>query len=82
MANGQSGMNNLDVALSGATCLSSMVDQYGRFNYRFDAISGNVAEGYNVLRHCGAVWAMMEVSGYSDQKKEIVASGIRAVPIC
>lgn len=72
-------MNNLDVALSGAAYLSHLVDQDGRFKYRFDAVSGTVAEGYNVLRHCGAVWAMLEVSEHSKQKKDIVASGVRAV---
>ncbi|MDP2829178.1 MAG: hypothetical protein Q8O37_11300 [Sulfuricellaceae bacterium] len=72
-------MSNLDIALSGATYLAQLVDKDGRFKYRFDPVSGSVAEGYNVLRHCGAVWAMLEVSGHSDQKKDIVASGTRAV---
>lgn len=72
-------MNNLDVALSGAAYLARLVDSEGRFRYRFDPVSGNIAEGYNVVRHCGAVWAMLEVSEHSDQEKDIVAAGIRAV---
>ncbi len=72
-------MNNLDVASSGAAYLALLVDKEGRFKYRFDPVSGNVAEGYNVVRHCGAVWAMLEVSEFSDQKNDILASGVRAV---
>lgn len=72
-------ISNREIALSGATYLARLVDQDGRFKYRFDAVSGNVAEGYNVLRHCGAIWAMLEVSEHSEGKKDIVASGIRAV---
>jgi hypothetical protein len=59
--------------------LAQLVDRDGRFKYRFDPVSGNIAEGYNVLRHCGAVWAMLEASEYSEQKKRIQASGIRAI---
>lgn len=70
-------MSNREIALSSATYLASLADQDGRFKYRFDAISGNVAEGYNVLRHCGAVWAMLEVNEHCGQNRDILASGIR-----
>jgi len=72
-------LKNLDIALSGATYLAHLVDRDGRFKYRFDPVSGTVADGYNVLRHCGAVWAMLEASEYSDQRKEILAASGRAV---
>ena len=75
----ESKLNNLNIALSGAAQLALLVEKDGRFKYRFDAISGNVAAGYNVLRHCGAIWAMLDVGEHSDQKKDIVAAGIRAV---
>lgn len=72
-------MSNLDIATSGATYLAQLVDKDGRFKYRFDPVSGNVAEGYNVLRHCGAMWAMLEAGEFSDKKNDILASSKRAV---
>lgn len=72
-------MTNLDIALSGADYLAQLVDGDGRFKYRFDPVSGSVAEGYNVLRHCGAVWAMLEAGEHGDAKEKIRDAGFRAI---
>lgn len=72
-------MNHPNIALSGALCLAQLSDQNGRFKYRFDPVSGSIAEGYNVLRHCGAVWAMMDVAKQSGQPEKILAAGTRAI---
>lgn len=71
-------MNHLDIASSGATCLAGLADGNGRFRYRFNALSGTVAEGYNVLRHCGAIWAMMEVHGQGAANGDVPAACRRA----
>jgi hypothetical protein len=73
-------MNNSEIALSGASYLAQLVDQEGRFKYRFDPVSGEIAEGYNVLRHCGAVWAMLDAHEFAGSaNKDILAASIRAV---
>ena len=54
-------VSDMAIALSGALKLAELVDKNGRFKYRFDALTGTIATGYNVLRHCGSVWAIMQV---------------------
>jgi len=46
------------VAVSGANKLASLVGKKGQFQYRYDAATGERLGGYNVLRHCGAIWSM------------------------
>jgi len=58
---GGAAVTPLEIATSGAACLAGLVDGEGRFRYRFDADSGAEATGYNILRHCGTVWAMLDV---------------------
>jgi DUF1680 family protein len=54
-------MDALEVARSGAVCLAGLVKKDGSFNYRYDSQSGGLLAGYNVLRHAGAVWSMLDV---------------------
>lgn len=72
-------MDYLNTATSGAICLAQLADRHGRFKYRFDPVSGSVAEGYNVLRHCGAVWAMLDVGERIGRPKDVLEAGTRAV---
>lgn len=72
-------MNHLETASSGASCLARLADRNGHFKYRFDSVSGSAAEGYNVLRHCGAVWAMLDVGERIGRPRDILEAGIRAV---
>lgn len=68
----------LTIAHTAAVALSALVDESGRFKYRFDSVTGNVAQGYNVLRHCGAIWAMMDV--YRDtMDRRLITASLRAV---
>jgi hypothetical protein len=48
----------LDLAIQSTRRLTSLVQQDGKFIYKRDAISGLPLTGYNVLRHCGCVWAI------------------------
>lgn len=54
-------MDALEVAHTGAVCLANLVQENGSFKYRYDAYSGSLLSGYNVLRHAGSVWAMLDV---------------------
>lgn len=71
-------MNEMDIACSGARLLAKMTDKEGRFRYRYDAVSGVDSKGYNVLRHAGTIWAMLDVYSSSNEG-EILAAGERAV---
>jgi len=51
-----------EIARQGALHLSSLVKPSGRFVYAYDAVTNWPAEGYNVLRHAGAVWSLFHVS--------------------
>ena len=53
----------LNVAKTGALCLAKLTGTDGRFRYRYDAESDKDQTGYNVLRHAGAIWAMLDVYG-------------------
>jgi hypothetical protein len=50
-----------EIARSGAQYLATLVDGQGKFKYRFDPTLGKASRGYNVLRHCGTSWSMMDV---------------------
>lgn len=66
---GASQMDTLEVAHAGARCLANLVQRNGSFKYRYDSDSDTLLTGYNVLRHAGAVWAMLDVNrDVSDQK--------------
>jgi hypothetical protein len=54
-------MDTLEVAHTGAICLASLIQKNGSYKYRYDSQSGSLLEGYNVLRHAGSVWAMLDV---------------------
>lgn len=51
----------LAVARSGALRLAKLTGTDGRFRYRYDSESDKDQTGYNVLRHAGTIWAMLDV---------------------
>lgn len=63
-----------EVARSGATKLASLVKKKGRFQYRYDAATGERLGGYNILRHCGAVWSMAEAASERQSPGKLVSS--------
>lgn len=71
------GLVPLEIAQSGALYLATLVDKQGRFKYRFDPEEAKESGGYNVLRHCGTIWAMMDVSE-SLQSEEVLDACRRA----
>jgi UDP-N-acetylmuramoyl-tripeptide--D-alanyl-D-alanine ligase len=71
-------ISNLAVATSGAVKLAEFVDKEGRFKYRFDALTGVISTGYNVLRHCGSVWAIMDVYQVTPEQDALYQASHRA----
>jgi hypothetical protein len=71
-------INNLEAALSGARLLSEMTGKEGRFRYRYDAVTGKDSKGYNVLRHAGSIWSMLDVYALCREDK-ILSAARRAV---
>jgi hypothetical protein len=51
----------LEAAALGGAYLARSVDGQGRFVYLYDAARDHRSEEYNVLRHAGAVYAMLEL---------------------
>lgn len=62
-------MNPFEVAHAGAMSLANLVQKNGSFKYRYDSRSENLLDGYNVLRHAGAIWAMLDVYRQTSDKK-------------
>lgn len=71
-------MHNIDIACSGARFLAGLAGADGRFKYRYDARTGHESKGYNVLRHAGSIWSMLDVYSFRREEK-VLASARRAV---
>jgi len=62
-------MDTLEIAHTGAECLANLIKKNGSFKYRYDSQEARPLKGYNVLRHAGAVWAMLDVYHNVSDKK-------------
>ncbi len=62
------------VAKTGANRLAALVKKSGRFQYLYDAATGERLKGYNVLRHCGAIWSMAETAPEFDKPDGLIAT--------
>jgi hypothetical protein len=49
------------VALEGAASLALHTPPSGRMNYDYNAATDQVGEDYNIIRHAGSLWSMLEV---------------------
>ncbi len=68
----------LESAVMGGKYLTSAVGPDGRFVYSFDAHKNTSRDKYNILRHAGTIYAMMEL--YEIRKdSELLASSKRAI---
>jgi hypothetical protein len=54
-------MDPLEVAYTGAKCLNDLLQGDGSFKYRYDGLTATPLNGYNVLRHAGTIWSMLDV---------------------
>src|SRR5262245_30729465 len=67
------------IATEGAVCLARLVNNGGRFRYRFDPDKPEETTGYNILRHCGTIWAMVEISNRLGLLPEVATAATRAI---
>jgi uncharacterized protein YyaL (SSP411 family) len=67
-------MNDVDIACSGARFLADLTRADGRFKYRYDARTGQEDKGYNVLRHAGSIWSMLDVYTFRQDEKVLVGA--------
>lgn len=51
----------LKTAESGSVKLANLISDTGKFKYRYNSRNNKELSGYNVLRHCGTVWSMLDV---------------------
>lgn len=59
---------------TGANKLATLIKKRGRFQYRYDAATGERLGGYNILRHCGAVWSMADAASEMRAPAKLLAS--------
>ena len=68
----------LEVARRGAVRLALLVQKSGKFIYRYDRRKKpRPAPDYNALRHCGAVWSMLDTVG--TELPAVTAAADRAI---
>lgn len=70
--------NSLTVAVQGAQYLAKLVDRRGKFLYRSDVGHPGAATGYNLLRHCGTIWAMAQIANQTGALPEVRQAAQRA----
>ncbi len=75
---GQTMNDPLKIAIEGAECLARLVDRRGKFLYRYDADNPGPTSGYNILRHCGTIWAMTEVANRAGPLPDVAQAAQRA----
>lgn len=54
-------MDSLEIAHQGAISLVKLLQKDGSFKYRYNAHNGESLSGYNVLRHAGTIWSLLDV---------------------
>jgi hypothetical protein len=69
----------LIVASTGAARLAELTGKNGRFRYRFKPDASEDGSGYNLLRHCGTIWAMMDVSNRLGALPHVAKAANRAM---
>jgi len=70
--------DSLTIAVEGAECLARLVDRRGKFLYRYDADNPGPSTGYNILRHCGTIWAMTEIANRAGPLPNVAEAAQRA----
>lgn len=62
------------IAVGSARHLAALTGPTGRFAYRYDPVLNLPSRGYNIVRHCGAIWSMMDVYRVRPEPDLIAAS--------
>ncbi len=72
------GTGLLEAAVAGGDYLVRMTGPDGRFTYRYDPATEQIGEDYNLVRHAGTVYAMLELYGFSGDD-DLLAAAERAI---
>ncbi len=64
----------LDAAKRGGEYLIRSVREDGRFDYLYKPSSGKPGDGYNILRHAGTIYAMLELYETTRDKALLIAA--------
>jgi hypothetical protein len=54
------------IAIDGCLWLEKCIDNEGRFIYGYDSKSLKKVKGYNILRHFGSLWSMLQIVPFLD----------------
>ena len=74
-------MSRQEQAYHSAVCLAGLVRKDGSFLYRYDSQSGESRGGYNILRHAGAIWALLDTYRAQRQAAETFTQTVRRIGI-
>jgi len=64
----------LEAARLGGRYLTGALDADGRFTYRYRADTGTVRSGYNIVRHAGTVYSLLELYEATDDAHTLDAA--------
>lgn len=64
----------LDAARLGGRYLTAALDADGRFTYRYQADTGTVRSGYNIVRHAGTVYSLLELHEATGDAQTLAAA--------
>jgi len=59
----------LEMMEDGSDYLIDAIDENGKYIYRYDADEGKVSDSYNILRHEGTTWSLIEVYKLTKNKE-------------
>lgn len=68
------GYELMEASREAASFLARSVDRKGRFVYIYDPVNDTSLGGYNILRHAGALFAMLEYYRTTEDRKVLEAS--------
>ncbi|MGV1767987.1 hypothetical protein [Rhizobium rhizogenes] len=58
-------LERVELAKNTLGCLANLIQENGEFVYKFEYDTKTRLQGYNVLRHCGSIWALNS-AGFGD----------------
>lgn len=75
----KSRLTGLDVARAGAQRIADITDADGRMRYRYDVATGTLHDDYNMLRHLGTTWALLDVAKSAPDMPQLRDAATRAL---
>ena len=72
-------LTGLDIARAGARRIADITDAQGRMRYRYDVGTGIIHDDYNMLRHLGSTWALLDVAKSAPDLPQLRDAASRAL---